>query len=54
MAGTPKNKKCRSTSLCVEETASLYSAIQRCQMYKIFAFVYFIVTKKKKIILEEI
>ena len=37
----------------METTTSLYSVIQRCQMYSVFAFIYFVVIEKKKIILEE-
>ena len=37
----------------MEATTSLYSVIQRCQMYEIFVLIYFIVTKKKKIISKE-
>ena len=37
----------------MEGTICLYSVIQCCQMNLVFVFIYFIVTEKKKIILEE-
>ena len=37
----------------MEASRSLYSAIQRCQLYQIFVFICFTVTEKKKIILQE-